>query len=237
MARGQWNTFARRIPVGYERWIAMRTWTTMLVLAGVITACGGARSSAELPSNRGGGESAPAPDEALERLRELAAALAADDATRALAVGDARDGIVFWGQPGAYPRPLFRVPPGSSGPLSEHAARAGADNYYTDPGGYWREVGATLEAALAVSRNDAGPYQLPPEEALESAAPWGSLDTRGVRLTEADYPALAEESEIAGIAAGQRQVLRFRAENKGSSVQVFMTRGGVSHVVLSWYDA
>ena len=80
-----------------------------LIIAGLAAAaagiaCGGAKTPARPPGA----------DEALARLRLLAAALEADDARRALEVGDPEDGIVFWGQPGAYPRPLFRAPPGAS---------------------------------------------------------------------------------------------------------------------------
>lgn len=188
----------------------------------------------------GSSKTAPEPgaDEALARVGRLAAALKADDARRALAVGDSQDGIVFWGQPGAYPRPLFRAAPGSGGPLSVLAERSGADAYYVEPTGYWREVGVALERALAVARIDAGPYAVPPEEDLERAPPWGSLDTRAVRLGEKDYPSLAEDAETAGRVKRQVQRYRFRAEVGHSSVTVFLTERGVSHVILVWhYDA
>lgn len=204
----------------------MRAWFLAITL---LAACGGKPSMAPRPAGA---------DQALARLRRLAAALQADDASRALAVGDPKDGIVFWGTPGAYPRPLFRAPPGSSGPLSALAERANADAYYTDPAGYWREAGIALERALAVARIDAGRYAVPPEEELKRAPPWGSLDTRGVTLTPRDYPALDEESETAGLARRQRQRFGFRAEAGGSSVTVYMTERGVSHVILTWhYDA
>lgn len=199
------------------------------VAAGLAAACaaGSSRSAPE-----------PGAEEALARLGRLAAAMKADDARLALAVGDSQDGIVFWGQPGAYPRPLFRAPPGSGGPLSVLAERAGADAYYVEPTGYWREVGVALERALAVARIDAGPYAVPPEEDLERAPPWGSLDTRAVRLGEKDYPSLAEEAETAGRVKRQVQRYRFRAEVGRSSVTVFLTERGVSHVILVWhYDA
>jgi hypothetical protein len=201
----------------------------LIAIAGLCAACGSAATG-----SRGGAGT----DQALAQLRRLAAALQADDANRALAVGDSRDGIVFWGTPGAYPRPLFRAPPGSSGPLSTIAERANADAYYTDPAGYWREAGVALERALAGARIDAGRYAVPPEEDLERAPPWGSLDTRGVTLTARDYPALEEESGTAGLARRQRQRFRFRAEAGRSSVTVYMTERGVSHVILTWhYDA
>jgi len=188
-----------------------------------------------------GAKAAPRPpgaDQALDRVRRLAAAMQADDAMRALAVGDPADGIVFWGQPGAYPRPLFRAPPGSNGPLSVLAERAGADGYYLEPTGYWRETGAALERALAVARIDAGPYQVPPEEAIERAPPWGSLDSNRVRLGADDYPSLADERETADLVKKQVQRFRFRAEVGGTSVTVFMTDRGVSHVIVVWhYDA
>ena len=200
-----------------------------LLLALGLAACAGGSPGSSSP---------PGADQALARLGRLAAALQADDARRALAVGDPRDGIVFWGQPGAYPRPLFRARPGSGGPLSTLAERAGADSYYVEPTGYWREVGVALERALAVARIDAGPYAVPPEEEIQRAPPWGSLDTRGVRLGEKDYPSLAEEPETAGLVEKQVQRYRFRAEVGGSSVTVFMTERGVSHVILVWhYDA
>lgn len=213
---------------------------TGLLLTSLVAACGGGPAAGELPANRraGSDEAKMDDDEALGALRELAAAMKADDANRALAHGDPKDGIVFWGQPGAYPRPLFRAPPGSSGPLSVIASRAGADSYYVEPSGYWREVGVTVERALAVARTDAGAYSVPPEEELERAPSWGSLDTRGVRLSEKDYPALADEPETAALVSGQVQRYRFRAEVGGSSVTVFMTDRGVSHVILLWhYDA
>lgn len=201
----------------------------LLFAIGLLTACGGAPPGRSSPAGA---------DQALARLERLAAAMKADDARRALAVGDSRDGIVFWGQPGAYPRPLFRAPPGSNGPLSVLAERAGADAYYIEPTGYWREVGTALERALAVARIDAGPYAVPPEEELQRAPPWGSLDTRGVRLSEKDYPSLAEEAETRNLVDKQVQVYRFRAEVGGSSVTVFLSERGVSHVILVWhYDA
>ena len=188
----------------------------------------------------GGGRNArPAGSEqALARLGRLAAAMQADDASRALAVGDPRDGIVFWGTPGAYPRPLFRVPAGASGLLSVFAERADADGYYTEPSGYWREAGAVLERALAVAQIDAGQYRVPPEEELTRAPPWGSLDTHGVALTAREYPALDEESETSALAKRQVQRYRFRAEVGGSSVTVYMSERGITHVILTWhYDA
>ena len=179
----------------------------LLLTMGLLAACGGGAAGGASSAQPGG------TDEALAQLRKLAAAMQADDANRALAVGDPKDGIVFWGQPGAYPRPLFRAPPGSNGPLSVLAERAGADGYYTEPTGYWREVGATLDRALAAARIDAGPYAVPPEEELGRAPPWGSLDTRGVRLSEKDYPSLAEEPETSGLVARQVQRYRFRADH------------------------
>ncbi len=202
---------------------------SLLVAAvALVTSCGG-----------GGRSARPAgAEQALARLGRLAAAMQADDANRALAVGDPRDGIVFWGTPGAYPRPLFRVPFGANGPLSAFAQRADADGYYTEPSGYWREAGAALERALAVARIDAGPYRVPPEEELERAPPWGSLDTHGVTLTAGEYPALDEESDTAELARRQIQRYRFRAEVGGSSVTVYMTERGITHVILTWqYDA
>lgn len=203
----------------------------LLLIAGLTAAagaCGGATPASHPPGA----------DDALARLRRLAAAMQADDARAALEVGDPRDGIVFWGQPGAYPRPLFRAPTGSNGPLSNLAERANADGYYVEPTGYWREAGATLERALAVARIDAGPYEVPPEDAIERAPPWGSLDTRAVRLGARDYPSLEEEAETAALVSRQVQRFRFRAEVGGSSVTVFMTERGVSHVILVWhYDA
>ncbi len=197
----------------------------------LVTACAGGRAGDAAPQSGGA-------DQALARLGRLAAAMKVDDASRALSVGDPQSGIVFWGQPGAYPRPLFRVRPGSRGPLSLLAERAGADSYYVEPAGYWREVGVALERALAVARTDAGPYAVPPEETIERAPPWGSLDTRSVRLGEKDYPALGEDGEIAGLVEKQVQRYRFRAEVGGSSVTVYLTEGGVSHVILVWhYDA
>ena len=188
----------------------------------------------------GGGRSSrpPGTEQALARLGRLAAAMQADDAWRALEVGDPRDGIVFWGTPGAYPRPLFRVPAGSNGLLSQFAERASADGYYTEPSGYWREAGAVLERALAVAQIDAGPYQVPPEDELKRAPPWGSLDTHRVTLTAKEYPALDEESEASELAKRQVQRYRFRAEVGGSSVTVYMTERGITHVILTWhYDA
>jgi len=204
----------------------MRSLVVALVTLG--TACGASRAPGSTPGT----------DAALARLRRLATAMQADDARRALAVGDPRDGIVFWGTPGAYPRPLFRVPPGANGLLSVFADRANADGYYTDPSSYWREAGAVLERALAASRIDAGPYQVPPEEQLKRAPPWGSLDTHGVTLTAKEYPALDEESDTAELARRQVQRYRFRAEVGGSSVTVYMSERGVTHVILTWhYDA
>ena len=205
----------------------MRALVVVVVVGCAAAGCGGAPSGS--PGSAG-------QEQALARLRRLAAALAADDTYRALEVGDARDGIVFWGQPGAYPRPLFRLPPGASGPLSRFAERAGADGYYTDPTGYWREVGATLDRALAAYRVDAGPYAIPPEEELERAPPWGSLDTRGVRLSEKDYPSLEQDRDTALLTARQVQRYRFRAEVGGSSVTVFMSERGITHVILVWHN-
>lgn len=200
----------------------------VVALVALASACGASRAPGSTPGT----------DAALARLRRLAAAMQADDARRALAVGDPRDGIVFWGTPGAYPRPLLRVPPGANGLLSVFAERADADAYTTDPSGYWREAGAALERALAVARIDAGRYQMPQEEELERAPPWGSLDTHGVTLTAKEYPALEEESDTAELAQRQVQRYRFRAQVGRSTVIVFMTERGVSHVILTWpYDA
>jgi hypothetical protein len=201
---------------------------SLVAVVALGTACaGGSRSSRPAGT-----------EQALARLGRLAAAMQADDARRALAAGDPRDGIVFWGTPGAYPRPLFRVPAGSNGLLSVFAERADADGYYTEPSGYWREAGSVLERALAVAQIDAGAYQVPPEEELKRAPPWGSLDTHGVTLTAKEYPALDEESETSALAKRQVQRYRFRAEVGGSSVTVYMSERGITHVILTWhYDA
>lgn len=177
-------------------------------------------------------------------LDKLAGAMANDRADRLIDVADPVHGLMFWGQPGACAAPMLKVSFEENGKLTEIARQriGSAPPHYFDPNGYWREVAETIRAGLRVAKVNAGRYKLPPEEGLDRAPPWASLDTRDVALGERELACLGDRGKAARAAPRSEYRYRFRAERGYSSVTVFLTEHDrqlkAAHVILVWhYDA
>ncbi len=178
-------------------------------------------------------------------LDKLAGAMRNDRADRLIDVADPVHGLTFWGQPGACAAPMFKVSDKERGQLTALAkSRIGsAPPHYFDPNGYWREVAETIRAGLRVAKKNAGAYDLPPEEGIERAAPWASLDTRKVSPGVRELSCLDEEdADEVRKARRSEYRFRFRAERGYSSVTVFLVEHDgelrVAHVIQVWhYDA
>lgn len=224
----------------------MRTRSTRWLLLGALAlapACGSSSPPAPEPAPR---EEKVGPDrEAIGVLDRLAGAMAKNRADRLIDVADPIHGLRFWGQPGMCAVPLFKVDDKDTGPLTELARgrMEAAPPHFLKPDGYWREVAETIRAGLRVVKKDAGRYEVPPEEGIERASPWASLDTRKVALGDRELSCMDEEQRgRAGKAPKSEYRFRFRAERGYSSVTVFVVehRGElrVAHVILVWhYDA
>jgi hypothetical protein len=216
----------------------------LLLLAAIAPACASAPTPA--PDKEAGGDDAPRPERAaLALLDKLAGAMRNDLAERLVDVADPVNGVTFWGQPGACASPLFRVSAKETGPLTALAKEriGSAPPHYFDRNGYWREVAETIRSGLRVVKLNRGHYELPPEEKLDRAPAWASLDTRNVALGDRQLSCLSEE-EAAQVRKTRRADYRyrFRAERGYSSVTVFLIeRDGelrVEHVIQVWhYDA
>ena len=182
--------------------------------------------------------------DAVAVLDKLAGAMANDRADRLADVADPEHGLAFWGQPGACPAPLFRVSNEERGRLTVLARTRilQAPPHFIDPNGYWREVAQTIRAGLRVAGVDSGEYDLPPEEGLDRAPPWASLDTRDVSIKR-ELTCLDPQDRRAVSAAPRSEYrYRFRAERGYSSVTVYLVEHDgqlrVTHVILTWhYDA
>jgi len=180
--------------------------------------------------------------DAVAVLDRLAGAMRNDRAERLADVADPVHGLTFWGQPGACATPLFKVSRAEKeGRLSALAkARIGdVPPHFTDPDGYWRDVAETVRAGLRVVKIDAGRYELPPEEGLDRAPPWASLDTRDPALGPRELACLGDEVAAAGKAPAREYRYRFRAERGYSSVTVFLVEHAgelrAAHVLLVWH--
>jgi hypothetical protein len=208
-----------------------------------LAACGAREAPREKKDRPRAGLRAGPRDQAVRVLDRLAGAMRNDRADRLADVADPVHGITFWGQPGACPRPLFRAMRGEDGKLTAIARERAGDvpPHFTSPDGYWREVAETIRAGLRVFKVDAGGYRLPPEDQLERATPWASLDTRHVALRKSELSCL-EDRDAAGDAPRGEYRYRFRAERGYSSVTVLLVEHDrqirVAHVMLTWhYDA
>jgi hypothetical protein len=182
--------------------------------------------------------------EAIAVLDRLAGVMRNDRADRLADVADPVHGITFWGQPGICPAPLFRADAKEEGKLTAIAkARIGdAPPHFTDPKGYWSEVAETIRAGLRVMKVNGGRYELPPEEGLDRAPAWASLDTRNVALGPRELACLGDDTKKAGDIPRAEYRYRFRAERGYSSVTVFLVEHKgelrVAHVIQVWhYDA
>ncbi|HTE50246.1 MAG TPA: hypothetical protein VK698_05185 [Kofleriaceae bacterium] len=218
----------------------------LVVLALLATAaCGSSVPRAtEPPPAEGGIRRVKRHRAAIAVLDRLAGAMRNDRADRLVDVADPVHGLRFWGQPGVCAAPLFRVSDHEQGTLTGLArARMGsAPPHFTDRNGYWSEVAETIRAGLRVVKVNAGNYELPPEEELERASAWASLDTRRVALGQRELGCLGDDVGAAGKAPRAEYRYRFRAERGYSSVTVFLVEHEgelrVAHVILVWhYDA
>ena len=222
----------------------MRSSALVLLLLLVPAGCG---SSQPRPESRERADEEPDKPgrEALSVLDKLAGAMRNDRADRLIDVADPVHGLTFWGQPGACASPLFKVSDKERGQLTSLArARVGsAPPHYFDPDGYWREVAQTIRAGLRVATMNAGAYDLPPEEGIERAPPWASLDTRKVAPGVRELSCLDEEdADEVRKARRSEYRFRFRAERGYSSVTVFLVEHDgelrVAHVIQTWhYDS
>jgi hypothetical protein len=215
----------------------------VLLLFLVASGCG---SSQPRPDSREKADESKKPKrEALALLDKLAGAMRNDRADRLIDVADPVHGLAFWGQPGACASPLFKVSDKERGQLTNLArVRVGsAPPHYFDPDGYWREVAETIRAGLRVAKMNAGVYVLPPEEGIERAPPWASLDTRKVAPGARELSCLDDEdADEVRKARRSEYRYRFRAERGYSSVTVFIVEHDgelrVAHVIQTWhYDA
>ncbi len=230
---------------GTMRCVRSRSSVVLLLLL-VASACGSSEPRAtDEPGGRGQGRRKSGPyREAVAVLDRLAGAMRNDRADRLADVADPVHGLTFWGEPGACTAPLFKVTNTERGKLSQLARQriGSAPPHYSNPDGYWREVAETIRAGLRVMEVNAGDYELPPEEGLDRAPPWASLDTRHVALGKRELACLEEDTKAAGSAPRGEYRYRFRAERGYSSVTVFIVehQGAlrVAHVLLTWhYDA
>jgi hypothetical protein len=223
-----------------------RALVLLLLLVAILApaACGSSEPEPKQPAAEGATKRGPH-GEAFGVLDRLAGAMANNRADRLVDVADPVHGLRFWGQPGACASPLFQVSSEESGPLTALAKERAGDvpPHYTDPNGYWREVAQTIRAGLRVAKVDAGYYELPPEEGLERARPWASLDTRNVALGKRELNCLEGDTRKQAAGAPRSEYrYRFRAERGYSSVTVFLVghKEGlrIAHVILNWhYDA
>ena len=221
----------------------MRSSAVVLLLVVISSGCGSSQPRRDSPDRAD--DSKKPKREALQVLDKLAGAMRNDRADRLIDVADPVHGLTFWGQPGACASPLFKVSHEESGQLTVLAKdRIGqTPPHYTDPDGYWREVAETIRAGLRVARMDAGSYDLPPEEGIERAPPWASLDTRKVAPGQRELSCLDEEdADEVRKARRSEYRYRFRAERGYSSVTVFLVEHEgelrVAHVIQTWhYDA
>ena len=216
----------------------------LLVALALAPGCGSSSPPVEEPVVEREDKSAP-DQEAIAVLDRLAGAMAKNRADRLVDVADPVHGLRFWGQPGVCATPLFKVDDRDRGPLTE-LARGRMETtppHFLKPDGYWREVAETIRAGLRVVKKNAGDYDLPPEEGLDRAAPWASLDTRKVALGPRELSCLGDDDVgKAGKAPKSEYRFRFRAERGYSSVTVFLVEHDdelrVAHVILVWhYDA
>ena len=118
----------------------------------VVAACGSSGSKQPAPiGNRSG--SATRQELAVAKLHELAAAIEADGPVATL--GDPKDGIWLWDQPGVAPAPHVHAAAGDGRPLSKLLADGGLDGARAD--GWRHELGETIERGLAATDVDGDP--------------------------------------------------------------------------------
>jgi hypothetical protein len=217
----------------------------LLTVAFILTAaCGSSEPRRTEPPPPVDARKAGPHRDAIAVLDRLAGAMRNDRADRLVDIADPVHGLSFWGQPGVCATPLFKAFAREEGKLSALARERirDAPPHFTDPDGYWREAAETIRAGLRVVKVNAGKYDLPPEEGLDRAAPWSSLDTRNVALGPRELACLGDMSKAADKAPHAEYRYRFRAERGYSSVTVFLVEHAgelrVAHVILVWhYDA
>ena len=183
----------------------------------------------------GGGAAAPpsAPElprevrEGMEVVRRIAQAAREWDLDTARSVADPEVGSWYWADPGETPVPCSWLDPfGDEDPFDQ-------ENQQCLDAHLLEHIGPTLEASFAAWGVNRGRYEVPPEDAIGDAPPWGSFDTRAdmARLREWSDLAHASRSVQAAI-DGQPITLSYRAEHGRRSVTVYMsTRAEAPYVV------
>lgn len=175
-------------------------------------------------------------------LAQLGSAINARDADALRQLADPVDGMWLWSQPGCCLTPAYLLRPDwGDDPFAREQELVRSAVFF-------EEVGSTLAATLPVMGQDLGPYDIPPEEALETAPPWASLDTDGdaIRSRLLDFAqSLEGEEHIAEVLAILERapiVLELDSAFHSAIVRVVITKRGdrlhVAHVQLHWlYDA
>jgi hypothetical protein len=179
---------------------------------------------------------------ARELLAQLDAAVRARDAQALRQLADPVDGLWLWSQPGCCLAPALALRPDSGDdPFAREQELIGSAMFF-------EEVGATLAAALPIMGQDLGPYDVPPEEALESAPPWASLNTDrdAIRARHLELARMQEgeghATEVEAILERAPIWLELDAALHSAIVRVVITKRGdrlhVAHLELHWlYDA
>lgn len=221
-------------------------WSILLAPALALAShgCGAAEQRGAEPNAADAAPRIAAHRQAMGVLDKLAGAMRNDRADRLVDVADPVHGLTFWGQPGVCAAPLFRVSNREEGTLTALARKRAPDAppHFTDRKGYWSEVAETIRAGLRVVKLDAGAYELPPEDELDHAPVWASLDTRDPALGPRELGCLGDRAADVDKAPHQEYRYRFRAERGYSSVTVFLVEHEgelrIAHVILVWhYDA
>jgi len=229
------------VPQGTLRRVSSRTSALVLLLLPVLSSCG-ASSSAGTETTEEKAEKPKPGAEARALLDRLAGAMRNDRADRLVDVADPVHGLTFWGQPGACATPLFRVTHEEDGRITQLARKriGSAPPHYFDPRGYWSEVAETIRAGVRVMKMNAGSYDVPPEEGIQRAPAWASLDTRKVAPGKRELDCLDPKDRRSVRRADRSEYrYRFRAERGYSSVTVFLVEHDgelrVAHVIQVWH--
>ncbi len=197
----------------------------------VVAACSSSAKPAPTPTpigNRGGPASRQ--ELAIAKLHELAAAIRADGPVATL--GDPKDGIWLWDQPGVAPAPKVHAAAGDARPLSKLLADGGLEGVRAQ--GWTRGLADAIEHGLAALDVDGDPTA--PAHNVDCGAEGGmKLASRAVLRTHdvdvvRDYKTM-EYEELGKLTAP----LGFRFDF--NQVQIYLSeRDGaiyVAHLIVS----